>query len=89
LKIRTQQWGYRLIRMPYNSLFNAAWGHLFKKSHQLRSSGGLNQIDDALTYRSEKLLRVNDSFSAFMNDMRADGLNPIDIQEILEMLRRR
>lgn len=78
-----------MIKLPYNSLFNAAWGHLFKKSHSVRSTGALNIMDDALMYRSEKLLKVNDSFSAFMNDMRADGLNPADIQEILEMLRRR
>lgn len=51
--------------------------------------GGLNINDDYLFWRSEKLLKVNDSFQAFLNDMRADGLNSDDLREILEMMRKK
>jgi len=88
-KIKKQGWGSHLIKLPHNSLFNANWGGIFKKSHNIHMRGGLNINDDYLFWRSEKLLKVNDSFQAFLNDMRADGLNSDDLREILEMMRKK
>ena len=53
------------------------------------AGGNLMDWSSRLKISSEKLLRVRDSFPAFLKELRADGLTHQDILEVLEMMKRR
>ena len=79
-----------MIKLPYNILFNNNYRKLYKSGDHINWAGGnLNEWGDALRDRSEKILRVRDSFPAFLKELRADGLTHQDILEVLEMMKRR